>query len=156
MSLRRAMGGRQGTCVPRLVGINHVALEVRSVDEALEWYGRFFDVPLRGEIPGMVFPDLGDQFLAFADARSGERRHFGLVVDDKAAVRAALEAAGVPLTQAPNCTFEDPWGNLVQVVDYREIQFLKAPEVLDAMGLSGLEKTDRARAELRDKGIELS
>jgi lactoylglutathione lyase len=148
------MSGRQGTCVPRLVGINHVALEVGSVDEALEWYGRFFEVPLRGRIPGMAFADMGDQFLAFAE--NEERRHFGLVVDDKAAVRAALEAAGVPVTPAPSCTFEDPWGNLVQVVDYREIQFLKAPEVLEAMGFPALDKTERARAELADKGIELS
>lgn len=135
----------------RLVGINHVALEVGSVDEALAWYGRFFEAPLRGRIPGMAFVDMGDQFVAFAD--NSERRHFGLVVDDKEAVRAALEAAGVELTPPPNCTFADPWGNLVQVVDYREIQFLKAPEVLEALGLSPLQKSERALAELREKGI---
>jgi lactoylglutathione lyase len=134
----------------RLVGINHVALEVGSVEEALDWYGRFFDVPLRGRIPGMAFVDMGDQFIAFAS--NEERRHFGLVVDDKEAVRAALEAAGVELTPPPNCTFADPWGNLVQVVDYRDIQFTKAPEVLRAMGLD-LSKSERAHAELREKGI---
>ena len=134
----------------RLVGINHVALEVGSVDEALVWYGQFFDVPLRGRGGGMAFVDMGDQFVAFAD--NSERRHFGLVVDDKEEVRAALEAAGVELTPAPNCTFADPWGNLVQVVDYRDIQFMKTPEVLDAMGLS-LPKSERALAELRDKGL---
>ena len=136
--------------VTRLVGINHVALEVGSVDEALVWYGQFFDVPLRGRGGGMAFVDMGDQFVAFAD--NSERRHFGLVVDDKEEVRAALEAAGVELTPAPNCTFADPWGNLVQVVDYRDIQFMKTPEVLDAMGLS-LPKSERALAELRDKGL---
>jgi catechol 2,3-dioxygenase-like lactoylglutathione lyase family enzyme len=118
--------------VTRLVGINHVALEVGSVDEALAWYGQFFDVPLRGRGGGMAFVDMGDQFVAFAD--NAERRHFGLVVDNKEEVRAALEAAGVELTPAPNCTFADPWGNLVQVVDYRDIQFMKTPEVFDAMG----------------------
>jgi len=134
----------------RLVGSNHIALEVGSVEEALDWYGRFFDVPLRGRIPGMAFVDMGDQFIAFAS--NEERRHFGLVVDDKEAVRAALEAAGVELTPPPNCTFADPWGNLVQVVDYRDIQFTKAPEVLRAMGLD-LSKSERAHAELREKGI---
>jgi catechol-2,3-dioxygenase len=136
--------------VTRLVGINHVALEVGSVEEALVWYGQFFDVPLRGRGGGMAFVDMGDQFVAFAD--NAERRHFGLVVDDKEEVRTALEAAGVELTPAPNCTFADPWGNLVQVVDYRDIQFMKTPEVLDAMGLS-LPKSERALAELRDKGL---
>jgi lactoylglutathione lyase len=133
-----------------LIGINHVALEVGSVDEALEWYGQFFELPLRGRGGGMGFIDMGDQFLALAD--NSERRHFGLVVDGKEEVRAALEAAGVELTPPPNCTFADPWGNLVQVVDYREIQFTKAPEVLRAMGVA-LPKTERALAELREKGI---
>jgi len=143
----------------RLVGINHVALEVGDVDGALAWYGRFFSFELRGRGGGMAFVDMGDQFLAFAGVGSSSERdaerHLGLVVDDKAAVRQALEDAGVELTRAPNCTFRDPWGNAVQVVDYREIQFTKAPEVLRAMGLD-LPKTERALAELRAKGIELS
>ena len=140
----------------RLVGINHVALEVADLDAALAWYGRFFELELRGRIGSqMAFVDMGDQFLALA--RDGtphvdRERHVGFVVDDKAAVRAALEAAGVELTPAPNCSFRDPWGNHVQVVDYREIQFTKAPEVLRGMGLR-LEKTERARAELREKGL---
>jgi catechol 2,3-dioxygenase-like lactoylglutathione lyase family enzyme len=139
----------------RLVGINHVALEVGDVDEALAWYGQFFELELRGRGGGMAFVDMGDQFLALARDRTphiDRDRHFGLVVDDKAAVRAALEAAGVELTRAPNCSFRDPWGNHVQVVDYREIQFTKAPEVMRALGLE-LEKSDRALAELRAKGI---
>jgi catechol 2,3-dioxygenase-like lactoylglutathione lyase family enzyme len=143
--------------VSRLVGINHVALEVGSVDAALEWYGQFFELEMRGRIPGMAFIDMGDQFLALAEVRRSTmpdaERHFGLVVDDKAAVRRALEEAGVAVTPAPNCSFHDPWGNLVQVVDYREIQFTKAPEVLAAMGLS-LEKTDAALRELREKGVQ--
>jgi catechol 2,3-dioxygenase-like lactoylglutathione lyase family enzyme len=144
-----------------LLGINHVALEVGDVEEALAWYGRFFSFELRGRGGGMAFVDMGDQFIALAavSRAAGDRdreRHFGLVVDDKAAVRRALEEAGVQVTRAPNCTFRDPWGNAVQVVDYREIQFTKAPEVLRALGADGLEKTERALAELRDKGIELS
>jgi lactoylglutathione lyase len=145
--------------MPRLVGINHVALEVGDVDEALAWYGRFFSFELRGRSGGMAFVDMGDQFLAFAGGGTpGARdatRHLGLVVDDKAEVRRALDEAGVELTRAPNCTFRDPWGNAVQVVDYREIQFAKAPEVLRAMGLE-LPKTERAKEELRAKGIALS
>jgi catechol 2,3-dioxygenase-like lactoylglutathione lyase family enzyme len=140
----------------RLVGINHVALEVGSIDEALEWYGRFFEFELRGRGGGMAFIDMGDQFIALAAVSSPHRdaeRHFGLVVDDKNAVRAALEEAGVSLTRPPNLSFRDPWGNHVQVVDYRDIQFTKAPFVLDGMGLAGLEKSEAALAELKDKGF---
>ena len=140
----------------RLVGINHVALEVGEIDEALEWYGQFFELELRGRAgASMAFIDMGDQFIALARGRTqppDAERHFGLVVDDKEAVRAALEAAGVAVTRAPNCSFHDPWGNHVQVVDYREVQFTKTPEVLGAMGLS-LEKTEQALAELRAKGL---
>jgi lactoylglutathione lyase len=139
----------------RLVGINHVALEVGSVDEAIAWYGQFFELELRGRGGGMAFVDMGDQFLALARDKTphvDRERHLGLVVDDKAAVRAALVAAGVAVTRAPNCSFRDPWGNHVQVVDYREVQFTKAPEVLRAMAVD-LEKTEKALAELRARGV---
>ncbi len=139
----------------RLVGINHIALEVVDIDEALQWYGRFFEFDLRGRGGGMAFVDLGDQFIALARGRGQHRdrgRHFGLVVDDKAAVRRALEEAGVELTRAPNCSFRDPWGNHVQVVDYAEIQFTKTDRVLEGMNLS-LGKTERAVDELRAKGL---
>jgi catechol 2,3-dioxygenase-like lactoylglutathione lyase family enzyme len=139
----------------RLVGINHVALEVGDIDAALAWYGQFFELELRGRGGGMAFIDMGDQFIALARDETphvDRERHFGLVVDDKDAVRAALEAAGVTVTRAPNCSFRDPWGNHVQVVDYREVQFTKTPEILRGMGLS-LEKTERAQAELRQKGL---
>jgi lactoylglutathione lyase len=142
--------------VARLVGINHVALEVADLDEALAWYGQFFELELRSRIGSqMAFVDLGDQFIALARGRTqppDAARHFGLVVDDKAAVRAALENAGVAVTRAPNCSFRDPWGNHVQVVDYREVQFTKAPEILRGMGLE-LDKTEKALAELRAKGL---
>jgi lactoylglutathione lyase len=141
----------------RLIGINHVALEVADIDEAIAWYGRFFDFEMRGRHGAqMAFLDLGDQFLAFSRGRSqppDDARHFGLAVDDKPAVRRALEEAGVELTPAPNCSFHDPWGNHVQVVDYREIQFTKAESVARGMGIEELEKTDAAREELREKGL---
>ena len=140
----------------RLLGINHVALEVGDVEEALRWYGRVFDFELRGRAGArMAFIDMGDQFIALARDRTphvDRERHLGLVVDDKDAVRAALEAAAVAVTRPPNCSFRDPWGNHVQVVDYRDIQFRKTPEILRAMGLS-LEKSVQALAELRDRGL---
>lgn len=141
----------------RLVGINHVALEVDDVDAALAWYGRFFEFELRGRAgAGMAFVDIGDQFIAIAAGRSqgpDAARHFGLVVDDKEAVRAALIRDGVEVASAGSLDFRDPWGNHVQVVDYREIQFTKAPAVLAGMGLGALDKTERALSELREKGL---
>jgi lactoylglutathione lyase len=140
----------------RLVGMNHVALEVGDIDEALAWYGRFFSFELRGRAgDSMAFVDMGDQFLALARSAPSApdaERHLGLVVDDKDTARAELVAAGVEVTRAPDLSFRDPWGNHVQVVDYRDVQFTKAPEVLRGMGLE-LEKSDRARAELRAAGL---
>jgi lactoylglutathione lyase len=141
---------------PRLVGINHVALEVGDVEEALEFYGRFFDFELRGRAGRMAFIDMGDQFIALAQGREGgpdRHRHFGLVVDDKEAVRRALQDAGVPVQPSGSLDFRDPWGNNVQVVDYRDIQFTKTEDVLRAMGLDGLEKSQAAVDELRAKGL---
>ena len=142
--------------MPRLVGINHVALEVGSVDDALEFYGRIFDLDLRGRAGRMAFIDIGDQFIALSEGRTqppDRARHFGLVVDDKEATRQALIDAGVELQPGRGLDFLDPWGNNIQVVDYREIQFTKAPEVLRGMGLDDLDKSDRARTELREKGL---
>ena len=141
----------------RLVGINHVALEVSDLDEALDWYGRFFDFELRGRVGGrMAFIDIGDQFIAMAGGRTQPAdgaRHFGLVVDDKEAVRRAMQQAGIGVQASGSLDFNDPWGNHVQVVDYREIQFTKATGVLRGIGLDGLEKSDSAQQELRDKGL---
>jgi lactoylglutathione lyase len=140
---------------PRLVGINHVALEVGDVDEALEFYGRFFDFSLRGQSNGAAFIDIGDQFLALMKAASpgtDRARHFGLVVDDKERVRRALEDAGVEVFPGRRLDFLDPWGNRVEVVQYDQIQFAKTDRVLAGMGLE-LEKTDAAIAELREKGL---
>jgi catechol 2,3-dioxygenase-like lactoylglutathione lyase family enzyme len=126
----------------RLVGVNHVVLEVGDLEEALEWYGRLFEFELRGRVRGMAFLDMGDQFLVLAEGRSQERdgkRHFGLVVDD--------------LAKVPRKDFDDPWGNHVQVVQYSEIQFSKIPSVLAGMGLDGLDKSPEALKELGDKGL---
>ena len=141
----------------RLVGINHVALEVGNIDEALAWYGRFFEFELRGRAGSrMAFIDMGDQFIALSAGRQqpdDRARHFGLVVDGKEAVRSALQEAGVSVQDAGSLDFRDPWGNNVQVVDYAEIQFSKLPSVLEAMGLGELGKGEKAREEIRAKGL---
>ena len=140
--------------LPRLVGINHVALEVGSIEEALAFYGRFFELHLRGVVPGMAFIDMGDQFLALSEGREQGRdqgRHFGLVVDDKERVRAALEAeAEVDVVPGPRLDFCDPWGNRIEIVDYRDIQFTKAPPVLEGMGLDAGQAPGGARAAARE------
>ncbi len=142
---------------PRLVGINHVAVEVDDLDEALAFYGRVFEFELRGRVPGMAFVDMGDQFLAVSEPRSQApdgARHIGLVVDDKAAARRALEEAGAEILPGRGLDFRDPWGNHFQVVEYGEIQFSKAPGVLRGMDLDSLDKTDAALEELRRKGLD--
>jgi catechol 2,3-dioxygenase-like lactoylglutathione lyase family enzyme len=138
----------------RLVGINHVALEVGDVDEALEFYGKVFELKLRGRGGRMAFVDMGDQFIALEAGRTqppDRGRHLGLVVDDRARAVRLLEEAGAERLGGHD--FLDPWGNHIQVVDYREIQFTKAPWVLAGMGLDGLEKTEQALEELRAKGL---
>ena len=139
------------------MGINHVALEVGDLDEALEFYGRLFSFSLRGRVPGMAFLDMGDQFLALQEARRPAAddggRHFGLVVDDLDSARAGLRAAGVEQAPGRGLSFRDPWGNLVELVEYGAIQFTKPPAVLEGMGLGDLEKTPAALEELRAKGL---
>jgi lactoylglutathione lyase len=140
----------------RLVGFNHVAVEVGDVEEALDFYGRIFEVELRGRGPGMAFVDAGDQFIALSEGQIGPsdgHRHIGLVVDDKRAVRRALREAGVEILPGRGLDFLDPWGNRWQVVEYGEIQFTKAPHVLAGMGLGDLKKSDKALEELRRKGL---
>jgi catechol 2,3-dioxygenase-like lactoylglutathione lyase family enzyme len=140
----------------RLVGINHVALEVGDIDEALEFYGRLFQVELRGRSKTMAFIDMGDQFIALAAGRrqpKDDDRHFGLVVDDRAPLRRALEEAGAEILPGRGLDFLDPWGNHIQVVEYRDIQYTKTAEVLDAMSLGHLGKSEAALKELTDKGV---
>lgn len=140
----------------RALGVNHVALEVDSVDAAIEWWSRFFDLELRGRRSGMAWIDLGDQFVALSEPRSqpaDDSRHFGLVVDDRERLRAALSDAGVDVPGSGSLRFQDPWGNAIEIVDYRDVQFTKAPGVLDGMGLEGLAKRGEALEELRAKGL---
>ena len=140
---------------PRMVGINHVALEVGDLDEALAFYGKIFDFTLRSEDEAGAFIDLGDQFIALMQGPSPKRivgRHFGLVVDDRSAVRERAEAAGARLLPGPFLDFLDPWGNRIEVVEYANVQFTKAPQVQRGMGVS-LSKNEKAKRELAAKGM---
>ena len=141
---------------PRLIGFNHVALEVGDIEAALAFYGRLFAFELRSKSDSMAFIDLGDQFLALQKGRAqpaDDGRHVGLVVDDKGAARKALAAAGVATLPGPFLDFLDPWGNRIEIVGYDNIQFTKAPHVLRGMGLAHLAKNDQAIKELTDKGM---
>jgi lactoylglutathione lyase len=142
----------------RPVGINHVAIEVADVEAAVALYQQLAAFRLRGRAPGMAFLDLGDQFLALAEGDAGEpasARHFGLVVDDVAAVRAAARDAGLEEVPAMGTSFgfRDPWGNHVEVVAYADVQFDRTPAVRRALGIDGLAKSERAVDELREKGL---
>jgi lactoylglutathione lyase len=143
--------------VAKLVGINHIALEVGDIDEALAfWESIFGELTMRGRSGGMAFIDMGDQFIALARGHSqppDRARHFGLVVDDKEAVRARLQELGIEISGGRGLDFFDPWGNQIQVVDYRDIQFTKTEEIMRGMGLDGLEKSESAVEELRAKGL---
>ena len=140
----------------RLVGINHIAFEVSDLDETLAWYERFFEVRLRGRRSAMAWIDLGDQFIALTEtpgARPDRARHVGVVVDDKERLRHDLQDAGVEVSSFGSLRVRDPTGNLLEIVDYRDIQFSKEAAVLRGMGLDGLQKSPAAREELRDKGL---
>ena len=140
----------------RVVGFNHVALEVGDIEEALAFYGRLFDFELRSKSDDMAFIDLGDQFIALQKGRAqsaDDGRHFGLVVDNKETARKALADAGVETLPGPFLDFRDPWGNRIEIVAYENIQFTKAPNVLRGMGLAHLSKNKTAIKELTDKGM---
>ena len=141
--------------LPRLVGINHVALEVGDIEEALAFYGRIFRFTLRGRGDGQAFIDLGDQFVALMQTKTphqDRQRHFGLVVDDRDRVRELAQAAGAQLVEGPFLDFIDPWGNRIEVVAYADIQFSKAPHVLRGMQFDG-GKSEEAKKQLADKGM---
>ena len=140
----------------RAMGINHVAFEVRDLDEALAWYGRYFQLTMRGRRATMAWIDLGDQFIALTETAGpsrDEHRHVGLVVDDREALRDALRAAGEDVPRSGSLRVHDPSGNQLEIVDYRQVQFTKAPAVLRGMGVADVAKTDDARAELAAKGM---
>jgi len=145
-----------GTEKARAVGVNHVALEVGDIDKALAFCGRLLEFKLRGKSKDAAFIDLGDQFIALQKGRrqaADDGRHFGLVVDNKEALRAALTAAGVKPLPGRFLDFLDPWGNRIEIVGYDNIQFSKAPNVLRGMGLAHLSKNSAAIKELTDKGM---
>jgi len=143
----------------RMIGINHVALEVGDVDAALEFYGSLFEFELRGRVPGVAFLDMGDQFLAVSEGRTQPRdddRHFGLVVDDGAKVRSALAEEGVDVIESGGGSgfdFYDPWGNRIQVVEYGDIQFERTTGVKRKLGIEGLPKSESARRQIEDRGL---
>ena len=140
----------------RAIGLNHVALEVGDIEEALAFYGRLFEFTLRGKSREAAFIDLGDQFIALQKGRKqpgDDGRHFGLVVDDKEAVRSAIKAAGVKVLPGRFLDFLDPWGNRIEIVGYDNIQFTKAPHVLKGMGVAHLSKSQQAIEELTEKGM---
>jgi len=143
--------------LPRLIGINHVALEVGDIEQALAFYGKIFAFTLRGRGKGQAFIDLGDQFLALMEVKEPHKdghRHFGLVVDDRAQVKELAKAAGAKMVDGPFLDFLDPWGNRIEVVAYADIQFSKAPHVLRGMQFDG-EKSRKAKQELVDKGMAM-
>jgi catechol 2,3-dioxygenase-like lactoylglutathione lyase family enzyme len=138
------------------IGLNHVALEVGDIEQALTFYGRLFEFKLRGKSATSAFIDLGDQFIALQKGRkqaADDGRHFGLVVDDKEAVRKALADAGIKVLPGRFLDFLDPWGNRIEIVAYDNVQFSKAPNVLRGMELAHLSKNAQARKELSDKGM---
>jgi lactoylglutathione lyase len=140
----------------KVIGFNHIALEVGDIDEALAFYGRLFDFKLRSRTESAAFIDLGDQFLALQKGRRqtpDDDRHVGLVVDDKQTVRDRLAEAGIEPLAGPFLDFRDPWGNRVEIVGYENIQFTKASHVLRGMGLAHLAKSESAIEELRAKGM---
>lgn len=139
---------------PRLVGLNHVALEVGDIDEALAFYGRIFELELRGRAGHMAFVDMGDQFVALARGVThvaDHERHIGLVVDDLAETVRRLREGGVEIIGTHD--FRDPWGNRWQLVDYHDVQFTKSERILEGMGFNGIEKSERALEELRAKNL---
>lgn len=141
---------------PRLVGMNHVALEVGDIDAALAFWGAIFDIKLRSRDETTAFIDMGDQFIALMKTDTphrDEHRHFGLIVDDRSRIRDLAEAAGAEILPTGRLDFLDPWGNFIQIIEYRDIQYSKTDGVLRGMGLSDLEKTDAAKQELAGKGM---
>jgi extradiol dioxygenase family protein len=151
------LGSYDRAMTVRAIGVNHIAFEVHDLDQALNWYGRYFEFELRGRRGAMAWIDLGDQFIALSEGgpeTPDRSRHVGLVVDDKEALRAALLADGEDVARQGSLRMRDPSGNQLEIVDYRDVQFSKAPAVLRAMGLDGLQKNPAAVEELRAKGIE--
>lgn len=139
----------------RALGINHVVLEVDDLDKALDFYGSFLEFTLRGKSDHNAFIDLGDQFIQLTLGRTqvaDTKRHFGLVVDDREAVKRAMARLGIKSIN-DRLNILDPWGNRIEIVPYDDCQFTKTPQVLAGMGVAPIEKTANAVEELRKKGM---
>ena len=150
------MAAKQSDRKAKAVGINHIALEVGDIDEAMAFYSSFIDFEIERQSKTAAFVYFGDQFINFALGRNqgpDERRHFGIAVDDKELARETLEDMGVKFLEGKFLDFLDPWGNRVEITTYTDIQFTKADHVLKGMGLGHLSKTEDALAELRKKNM---
>jgi len=139
----------------RALGINHVVLEVDDLDKALEFYGSLLEFTLRGKSDHNAFIDLGDQFIQLTLGRTqiaDTKRHFGLVVNDREAVRRAMARLGIESIN-DRLNIVDPWGNRIEIVPYDDCQFTKSSHVLAGMGVAPIKKTPAAIEELRKKGM---
>ena len=146
-----------GTDTPkaRALGINHVVLEVDDLDKALEFYDALFEFTLRGKSDRNAFIDLGDQFIQLTLGRTqiaDTKRHFGLVVNDREAVKRAMARLGIESIN-DRLNIVDPWGNRIEIVPYDDCQFTKSSYVLAGMGVAPIKKTPAAIEELRKKGM---
>ena len=138
------------------IGINHVALEVGNIAEALAFYGRILNFTITSQSENAAFIYFGDQFINFAQGRTqgpDEKRHFGIAVDDKELVRDTLIEMDVTLLGGRFLDFLDPWGNRVEITTYTNIMFSKSTAVLRGMDMDHLQKTDESLAELDKHGL---
>ena len=138
------------------IGINHIALEVGNIAEALAFYGSFLNFRITSQTEDAAFIYFGDQFINFSKGRTqtpDEKRHFGIAVDDKELVRNTLTKMDVALLGGRFLDFLDPWGNRIEITTYTNIMFSKPTAILRGMGMDHLQKTDEALSELDKHGL---
>ena len=138
------------------IGINHIALEVGNIAEALAFYGSFLNFTITSQSEDAAFIYFGDQFINFSKGRTqppDEKRHFGIAVDDKELVRNTLTKMDVALLGGRFLDFLDPWGNRIEITTYTNIMFSKTTTILRGMGMDHLQKTDEALSELDKHGL---
>ncbi len=138
------------------IGINHIALEVGNIAEALAFYGSFLNFTITSQTEDAAFIYFGDQFINFAKGRtqaSDEKRHFGIAVDDKELVRNTLTQMDVTLLGGQFLDFLDPWGNRIEITTYTNIMFSKTTAILRGMDMDHLQKTDQALGQLNKHGL---
>lgn len=146
----------------KIVGINHVSIEVGDISAAVKFYSDLFDIEVLYEeemgIPGeeLASIEIGDQFIALTRSDRHQRdvdRHIGFVVSDKELVRERISELGIELLPGTTLTFLDPWGNRIEIVSYQNIMFTKSPGILRKMGLESLSKNEKALNNLRKNGF---